>query len=98
MTVSDQFTEYASSLVSRLRAHFVRAELASAADTVSKKIRDGLTRKIPNFLIVGEREAQDGTVTLRRYGVKQQTTLPFDRFEAAVREAIADRRLALEVG
>ena len=97
VTVSDQFTEYASSLVSRLRAHFVRAELASAADTVSKKIRDGLTRKIPNLLIVGEREAQDGTVTLRRYGVKQQTTVPFERFETAVRDAIANRRLALEL-
>ena len=98
VTVSDQFTEYASSLVSRLRAHFVRAELASEADTVSKKIRDGLTRKIPNLLIVGEREAADGTVTLRRYGIKQQTTMPFERFEAAVRDAIAGRRLALEVG
>ena len=98
VTVSDQFTEYASGLVSRLRAHFVRAELASAADTVSKKIRDGLTRKIPNLLIVGEREAADGTVTLRRYGIKQQTTMPFERFEAAVRDAIARRRLALEVG
>ena len=98
VTVSDQFTEYASGLVSRLRAHFVRAELASAADTVSKKVRDGLTRKIPNLLIVGEREAADGTVTLRRYGVKQQTTLPFERFEAAVRDAIAGRQLALEVG
>ena len=98
VTVSDQFTEYASSLVSRLRAHFVRAELASEADTVSKKIRDGLTRKIPNLLIVGEREAADGTVTLRRYGIRQQTTMPFERFEAAVREAIAGRRLALEVG
>ena len=98
VTVSDQFTEYASGLVSRLRAHFVRAELASEADTVSKKIRDGLTRKIPNLLIVGEREAADGTVTLRRYGVKQQATMPFERFEAAVRDAIAGRRLALEVG
>ena len=98
VTVSDQFTEYASGLVSRLRAHFIRAELASAADTVSKKIRDGLTRKIPNLLIVGEREAEDGTVTLRRYGIKQQTTMPFERFEAAVRDAIARRRLALEVG
>ena len=97
VTVSDQFTEYASSLVSRLRAHFVRAELASEADTVSKKIRDGLTRKIPNLLIVGEREAADGTVTLRRYGIKQQTTLQFERFEAAVLDAIAGRRLALEV-
>ena len=97
ITVSDQFGDYAEGLVARLRASFVRAELASAADTVSKKIREGLTRKIPSLLIVGEREAREGTVTVRRYGVEQQTTLPFVRFDAALRDAIAQRRLSLEL-
>ena len=97
ITVSDQFSDYAEGLVARLRASFVRAELASAADTVSKKIRDGLTRKIPNLLIVGEREAREGTVTVRRYGVERQTTLPFAHFESALRDAIDQRRLSLEL-
>ena len=93
ITVSDQFGAYAQSLVARLRANFVRAEVASQSDTVPKKIREGTTRKIPNLLIVGEREVANGTVTLRRYGVKQQTTMSFEAFEAALRKTIAERSL-----
>ena len=97
ITVSDQFADYAKSIVERLRGHFVRAVEASESDTVSKKIRAGLTRKVPNLLIVGEREAADGTVTLRRYGERKQVTLPLDDFERVLLEAIAKRSLALEL-
>ena len=97
LTVSAQFGAYAREIVDRLRGSFVRAELASESDTVSKKIRDGTTRKIPNLLIVGEREVADRTVTLRRYGVKQQTTMPLDAFEAALGKTIATRSLTFEL-
>ena len=97
LTVSDQFGAYAREIVDRLRGRFVRAELASESDTVSKKIRDGTTRKIPNLLIVGEREVAERTVTLRRYGVKQQTTLPLPDFETALGKTIATRSLTFEL-
>ena len=93
VTVSDQFAGYAEGLLQRLRGQFVRAELASQSDTVAKKIREGTVRKIPNILVVGEREAADGTVTLRRYGVREQTTMPFAQFQQALAETIAERRL-----
>ena len=94
VTVSDQFAGYAKGLLQRLRGQFVRAEMASQSDTVAKKIREGTLRKIPNILVVGEREAADGTVTLRRYGVREQTTMPFAQFQQALAETIAERRLA----
>ena len=94
VTVSDQFAGYAEGLLQRLRGQFVRAEMASQSDTVAKKIREGTLRKIPNILVVGEREAADGTVTLRRYGVREQTTMPFAQFQQALAETIAERRLA----
>ena len=94
VTVSDPFAEYAQGLLKQLRGQFVRTELASQSDTVAKKIREGTVRKIPNILVVGEREAADGTVTLRRYGVKQQTTMPFAQFQQALAQTIAERRLA----
>ena len=97
LTVSDQFGAYAREIVERLRGRFVRAELASESDTVSKKIRDGTTRKIPNLLIVGEREVAERTVTLRRYGVKQQTTMPLEDFETALGKTIATRSLTFEL-
>ena len=97
LTVSAQFGTYAREVVDRLRGRFVRAELASESDTVSKKIRDGTTRKIPNLLIVGAREVAERTVTLRRYGVKQQTTMPLEDFETALLKTIATRSLTFEL-
>ena len=93
ITVSDHFHGYAVGLVEKMRAGFVRAELGSESDTVSKKIRAATTRKIPNLLIVGEREAAAGTVTLRRYGIRQQATMPFEDFERALAKTIGNRAL-----
>ena len=91
LTVSEQFDEYAQSIVDSLRQHLVRAELAPSNDTLPKKIRQGATRKIPNLLIIGEREVAENTVTLRRYGRKDQVTVPVADFETALLRAIAER-------
>ncbi len=93
LTVSEQFDEYAQRIINELRSEFVRAELGSSSDTVSKKIREGTTRKIPNLLIVGEREAAANEVTLRRYGVREQTTMPLATFKEKLRETIDSRAL-----
>ena len=93
LTVGEQFDDYASDVVQKLRAQFVRAELAPSDDTLPKKIRQGTVQKIPNLLIIGEREAADGTVTLRRYGHKQQHTMPVEEFVQACRQTIDERRL-----
>jgi threonyl-tRNA synthetase len=84
-------------IVDRLRAQMIRAEMAPQSETVSKKIREGTTQKIPNLLICGEREQADGTVTLRRYGVKEQVTLSIDDFERALVETIRTRSLAFRL-
>ena len=97
LTVSEHFHDYAQGIVERLRGKFVRAELASESDTVSKKIRNGITRKIPNLLVVGEKETAAGTVTLRRYGVKAQATMSLDAFESALMKTITKRALAFEM-
>ena len=97
LTVSNQFTEYGQQIVDRLRARFIRAELGSDSDTVSKKIRDGTTQKIPNLLVVGEREVQNSTVTLRRYGVEKQETLSIEALEHTLVDAIKQRSLELQL-
>jgi threonyl-tRNA synthetase len=91
LTVSEQYDDYANQIVARLRAQMVRAELAPSNDTLPKKIRQGATRKIPNLLIIGEREVTEGTVTLRRYGQQQQHTFEAADFENRLIEAINNR-------
>jgi threonyl-tRNA synthetase len=93
LTVSDAFREYGEKIVAQLRGSFVRAEIDTTSETVGKKIRNALTHKIPNILVVGEREQQEGTVTLRRYGSPEQTAMPIAAFEADLLERIRTRAL-----
>ena len=53
----------------------VRVELDDSSETFNKKIRAAVTQKIPNIAIVGGKEAESRTVTLRRYGVEQQESI-----------------------
>ena len=91
LTVSEQFDEYGKEIVAKLRQNFVRAEMAPSNDTLPKKIRSGTTKKIPNLLIVGEREVSDGTVTLRRYGQNKQETMASNLFVERLVDAIQRR-------
>jgi threonyl-tRNA synthetase len=93
VTVSERFNPYGARIVTELRGHRVRAELDTSSETMGKKVRTALTRKIPNILIIGEREEADGTLTLRRYGKQEQETMPVAAFVASVREAIKNRVL-----
>ena len=91
ISVSEKFDGYAQEVVERLRERMVRAELAPSSETVSKKIRQGTMQKIPNLLILGEREQAVRTVTLRRYGHRQQHSLGLEAFEAALLATIRAR-------
>ncbi len=91
ITVSEKFTEYAQKVVQQLRGQMIRAEVEGSADTIGKKIRNASKAKIPNLLIIGEREQTDGTVTLRRFGREDQTTLSLAEFEKMILQQIQTR-------
>jgi len=97
ITVSDRFSAYAEEIEKHLKRRFVRVEKALTGETVARKIRAGLTRKIPNLLIIGEQETVNRTVTLRRYGHRAQVTMPLDRFENVLLAAITQRSQQLEI-
>ncbi|HUB36029.1 MAG TPA: threonine--tRNA ligase, partial [Solirubrobacteraceae bacterium] len=63
--VSDRFNEYGQRVVAELRAAGVRVELDERGESVGRKIRDGELRKIPYMLVVGEREASEGSASVR---------------------------------
>ena len=97
LTVSEQFDEYAAGIVKRLRNQFVRADLAPSTESVSKKIREATVRKVPNVLVVGEREQAAGEVMLRRYGERQQHKMSVEDFEAALLKTIRGRALEFQL-
>ncbi len=98
LPISERFTGYADDLEAGLRRAFVRAEVDRSDEKVGKKIREALTSKIPVVLVVGEQEQADGTVTVRRYGEREQATLPFTQFVEQIRREIADRVMRRKPG
>ncbi len=92
--VSDAFVDYAKEINSELRRNFVRAEIDLSSDSLNKKIRTNTKAKIPNLLIIGENEVNDKSVTLRRYGIKEQETLKKDDFINQILEKIKTRSLS----
>ena len=68
LPVSDRFNDYASGVVAQLRDAELRAELDDRSESIGRKIREAELRKVPYMLIVGEREQDSGTVSVRAHG------------------------------
>ncbi len=94
--VADEFADYARAVAARLRSRFVRVEVDLSNNSFSKKIRTNTVRKIPNLLIVGNRERETGSVTLRRYGIEKQESMPLDRFLEMILDEIQGRVMLRE--
>jgi len=76
--VSDDVLPYAEEIAGRLREGLLRAEIDRSGESFNKKIRNAVTRKIPNIWILGAKEVADRAITWRRYCVKEQMTVSFD--------------------
>ncbi|HEV3071031.1 MAG TPA: threonine--tRNA ligase [Solirubrobacteraceae bacterium] len=82
LTVSDRFNDYGASVYERLRGHGLRAEFDDRGESIGRKIREAELRKIPNMLIVGEREQAQGSASLRRHRLGDAGSLPIDELVA----------------
>ena len=93
LPISEHQEDSAESLVRSLTDAGVRAVL-DARDTLSARIRDAELQKVPYMAVVGEREAEAGTVAVRRRGAgRKQVVMERDRFVAQVVEEIRSRAL-----
>lgn len=91
--ISDKFTDYADKLAAELRQSLVRAEVDHGSESFNKKIRNAVTSKIPNMLVIGGQEVESESVTWRRYAVKEQKTLGFQEFHGVLKRMIAERTM-----
>jgi threonyl-tRNA synthetase len=98
LPVSEKFMDYARSVHLTLRAARVRAELDDRNEKLGYKIRDAQLRKIPYMLVVGGREAEQGTVSLRHRTGEDLGAVPLDRVVTDLTTEIAARVASLTVG
>lgn len=80
--VNETCYEYVTALQAELNQKRFRTDVDMSTDSFNKKIRNAVTQKIPNIVIVGNNEVAQGTITLRRYCVKEQLAMPKEAFTA----------------
>ena len=95
LPLSEKFVDYADEVAKKLKAANLRAEVDRSNEKLGAKIRDAQLQKIPFMLVVGEKEATAGTVTLRKRSGGDQPTLTIDELIAQARELVQTRALTL---
>ena len=86
--ISGKVAEYATMVADELRNAGVWARADLRDEKVNYKIRELSLAKTPIIAVVGEKEAADKTVTLRRLGVDKQETIPLSEFIAQMTDAV----------
>jgi threonyl-tRNA synthetase len=98
LPISEKHHEYAKSVHSRLRAARFRAGLDDRNEKLGYRIREAQMHKVPYTLVVGEREAQQGTASLRQRGSDQSVVLPVDQILHDLAAEVGNRSATLTVG
>ena len=80
LPISDRFNEYAADIKRRLALQDIRGFVDDRSEKIGRKIRDTELKRIPMMLIVGEKEAEEGTVSVRRQGEGDIGSMNLDEF------------------
>jgi threonyl-tRNA synthetase len=98
LPISEKHAGYGRLVWERLRAARVRVELDDRNEKLGYRIRDAQVRKVPYMLVVGEREAQSATASLRRRTGEDLGQIPVDRIVTELVAEAASRSATLTVG
>ena len=80
LPISEKFNDYAEKVVDYLNAHDIRAQIDDRNEKIGRKIRDNELKRIPYLLIVGEKEAAEGLVSVRAQGEGDQGQMTMETF------------------
>lgn len=80
LPISERFNDYGEKVIQELKNRDIRGFLDNRDEKIGRKIRDAEVKKVPYMLIVGEKEAADEKVAVRRHGVGDQGAVSLDEF------------------
>lgn len=87
--------EYSKEIYNILNAKNIRVKLDDRNEKLSYKIREGQTKKIPLTLIIGDKEVESKTISYRKFGSTDTTTLNLDEFVNDLTDAIETKKYNL---
>ncbi|HZW78240.1 MAG TPA: His/Gly/Thr/Pro-type tRNA ligase C-terminal domain-containing protein, partial [Flavobacteriaceae bacterium] len=88
LSLSEKYENYAEKVLNLLENDEIRALIDNRNETVGKKIREAEMNKIPFMLIVGEQEAKNGTVSVRKRGEGDIGTMTIADFSRLIKEEV----------
>jgi len=91
--VGEAFVNYAEEVFVEMKKHGIRVKLDDSSDSLSKKIRNAETAHVNYILVVGEQEKNSGTLAVRNYKTKEQTTENITDFVARIQQEINEKKL-----
>src|SRR3989339_1550073 len=93
LPVSDKHLKYAEKLYQEFKDQNIRVEIDDCKETLGKKIRNSEMQKIPYMLVVGDKEIESQSITIRDYKTKEQKTEKIEIFTKNILEKIEKRAL-----
>lgn len=92
LPISDKFMDYAQEVYKALKKAGVRVEIDDRSEKIGKKIRDTELMKVPYMLVIGEKEMNEGQLSIRRQGKGDLGTVALISFIESIKEEILERK------
>lgn len=97
MTITDEQDDYAWDVAKTLKAAGIRVEVDDRSEKIGFKIREAETQKIPYMLVIGGREAEEGTVAVRSYSEGRRGKMTPDEVRDEIVDKVENRTLDVEI-
>ena len=88
LPISEKFNDYAHRVAAQLNAQDIRTQVDDRNEKIGRKIRDNELKRIPYMLIVGEKEAQEGEVSVRVQGEGDKGSMKITTFAEQITEEV----------
>ena len=88
LSLSEKYEKYAQKVLNLLENNEIRALVDNRNETIGKKIREAEMNKYPYMLILGEQEANDGTVSVRKHSEGDMGSMSVEAFAAIINDAV----------
>ena len=96
LPISEKFNEYAKEVQKFFDKQGVRALVDDRNEKIGRKIRDNELKRVPYMVVVGEKEAAEGLVSMRKQGGGEQATMTKEEFAKRINDEVAEQLKAAE--
>ncbi len=97
LPISEKYNDYAQRVAKYLDSVGVRATLDVRNEKIGRKIRDNEIKRVPYMVVVGEKEAAEGLVSMRKQGGGEQATMSMEEFAKRINDEVAVQLAATDI-